>query len=133
MAKRYRIPKSVIARDRERSKRYSENTDSARNAVLAGYTSECKEAIIEAAKMHMTATQELELAKEYYTVQPNGVKRWKHEYACEYYKKVMAEVEAQYREYLTAKEQISATYGIHTDKVAELVRAVVNATNSVKW
>jgi len=131
MARRYRIPQSVIKRERERSKAYGENLEAARNAVLAGYPYECKLAIIEAAKTHMTACEERELAKSYYTVQPNGSKLWANENAPKFYKNKMAEVESLYREYLSEKEQISATYGIHSDKVAELVRAV--CTVKVKW
>ena len=133
MARYWKPSKSFIARDRARGDRYEQNLKDAQRSVVADYPTDCQDAIIEAAHLHMNACEELELAKCYYYIRDNGVWVWKHEYAAEWYEKKKAEALSIYQEYLEAKERISATYGIHSDYVAELVKSVCKAFDSVEF
>lgn len=129
--RRYRIPQSVIKRERERSKKMDQEFQNALQSILAEYPADCGKMIHRAWQLWAQADNELKYARCCYTVQDSGVKLFKSEIAHESWKSSMEKTQSLYWQYQELKAQVCETYSVHPDKVAELVKAINDALNQI--
>lgn len=117
----YRPSRASVKRNIEEARKSCEAIDAKRHEALAGHPEEYREAVIHAALTLWSARDSLSLADGF---KPNPGEPWESEGAIRSYKYYKAESEKEYESYLSEKEQISQRFGIHSDAVAEHIRAV---------
>lgn len=132
MARRsWKPSKALIQREREAAAKYSETMNQKQHEVLVGYSAEYQEEIVDAYRLLWNARDFLKMANSQFTLTKSGVKRWESENAIAQYKLYKDESDAFYRQYLDRKEAISKQFGVHSDTVAEHIKAVYMASEQV--
>ena len=129
--KSWKPSKALIQKEKEAAAKYSQEMDRKQREVLAGYPAEYQDEIIDAYRLMWNARDSLKQANWQYTITEAGVKQWKSENAVRNYKLYKAESDDFYSQYLNRKEAISKQFGIHSDTVAEHVKAVYIVSEQV--
>ena len=129
MARRtWKPSKAQIKREREATEKYLKASDQKQREALAGYPVEYQDAVIDAYRLMWNARDSLKLANSY---KPQDGKPWESEGAIRSFKFYKAESDDFYAQYLAKKEEISKQFGIHSDTVAEHVKAVYISNEQV--
>ena len=129
--KSWKPSKALIQKEREAAAKYSQEMDKKQREVLSGYPVEYQDEIIDAYRLMWNARDSLKQANWQYTITEAGVKQWESENAVRNYNLYKAESDDFYSQYLDRKEAISKQFGIHSDTVAEHVKAVYIAGEQV--